>query len=64
MKLNDNLIELAKQHITKVDKIRLYDLTSLDKMSSIVNALYGKRHLEPKDYDIFQKYILNKSNGS
>ena len=61
MKLNDELIDLAKKHIRKTDKIKLFDLTSLDKMSSVYNALYGNRHLEKDDYDIIQNYIINKA---
>lgn len=61
MKLNEELVELCSKHIKKIDKIRLKDLSSLDKMSSVYMACLGKRHLEPNDYEIFQKYIINKA---
>ncbi len=60
MFLNDTLVDIAKNKLTKLEKIKLHDMTKLP-MSAVYKACLGKRKLEEKDYDIFQKYIVDKT---
>ena len=61
MVLNEDLVRLAKIYINKEDKINLAQLTGI-KMSGVYNAIRGGRNLNPEHYDVFQSYILKKSN--
>ncbi len=56
MRLDLELQELARKHLTKKDRIRLHELTGI-RMSGVYNACRGVRELTPIEYDTFVDYI-------
>jgi len=62
MKLSESLQKTAKEALTKEDRIALSEMTGII-ISGIYNALRGERDLTPTQYDIIQKYLLNKAKN-
>jgi hypothetical protein len=61
MKLNNQLVELARINLDRSDRVRIRDIAGFEKMSSVYLALRGKRNVSKFQYDLIQKYITSKS---
>lgn len=55
--LNQELIELSREVLTKEDRLLIFDRCRFDKQSSVYAALQGKRKVTNADAAIIQSII-------